>query len=115
MATLFEQCVPRVRNNPCFPLRAGAKNLPGGARTGVRKDGNSKRTAQGVVRLLYLDNNLQFARSTKLAVLLQRPAGRDLLQQGLFVLIRVIRGSPYQRPAGIWLLKGQIVYCCQNY
>ena len=67
------------------------------------------------MRLLYLGNNLQFARSTKLAVLLQRPAGRDLLQQGLFVLIRVIRGSPYQRPAGIWLLKGQIVYCCQNY
>ena len=28
--------------------------------------------------------------------------------------ICVIRGSPYQRPAGIWLLKGQIVYCCLN-
>ena len=52
MVTLFGQCVPRVRNNPCFPQRAGAKNLPGGARTGVRKDGNSKRTAQWVVRLL---------------------------------------------------------------
>ncbi|MBQ0130076.1 MAG: hypothetical protein KBT57_09605, partial [bacterium] len=47
MATLFVQCVPRVRNSPCFLLRAGAKNLPGGARTGVRKDGNSKRIAHG--------------------------------------------------------------------
>ena len=28
--------------------------MSGGARTGVRKDGNSKRTAQGVVRLQHL-------------------------------------------------------------
>ena len=31
-----------------------------------------------------------------------RPAGGDLRQQGSFVLIRVIRGSPYQRPPGIY-------------